>query len=250
MVMAEDALKQCGNLRVKKDALDDYGPSLGGLFVPGGSKGKWLECNVCAEKGVYTRLIDLRYGVSMTFLQECVPVLEKAMRDKGYMTFFDCLYYLRNMLRDDAAADGKLIRYIYDRHSYFLIDEFQDTSFKEWNNFLPLFRNAMAQSLDTSVLIVGDVKQSIYRWRGSDWKLLDSTVPDEFPKYEEEVLDTNYRSLANVVEFNNAYFEAAAGVIDGINGDGVGLAAFHSSNGFAKGIAIRLRCQLIVFVLK
>ena len=74
-------------------------------------------------------------------------------------------------------------------------------------NFSPLLCNSNSQGGEN--LIVGDVKQSIYRWRGSDWKLLDQTVPEEFPEFEEEVLDTNYRSLANVVEFNNAYFETA-----------------------------------------
>ena len=207
------ALKQFGNLRVKKDALDDYGPSLGGLFVPGGSKGKWLECNVCAEKGVYTRLIDLRYSVSMTFLQECVPVLEKAMRDKGYMTFFDCLYYLRNMLRDDAEAEGKLIRYIYDRHSYFLIDEFQDTNPMQAEIFFYLSsEHPVPQWYDCvprqgSLFIVGDPKQSIYRFRSADVASF-LRVKELFEKCGGEILSLsrNFRSTREVCRYFNRVF--------------------------------------------
>ena len=58
-----------------------------------------------------------------------------------------------------------------NRYDRFMIDEFQDTSTREWENFLPLLGNAMAQSEQTSVLIVGDIKQSIYRWRGGDWEI-------------------------------------------------------------------------------
>lgn len=57
-------------------------------------------------------------------------------------------------------------------YSHFMIDEFQDTSAMQWENFLPLLRNATAQSETTPVMLVGDVKQSIYRWRGGDWSIL------------------------------------------------------------------------------
>ena len=88
----------------------------------------------------------------------------------------------------------------------FMIDEFQDTSVKEWNNFLPLLRNAMAQSEDTSVLIVGDVKQSIYRWRGGDWRILGGDVERSLDDSKSVPLDNNWRSLPNIVTFNNNLF--------------------------------------------
>jgi ATP-dependent exoDNAse (exonuclease V) beta subunit len=88
----------------------------------------------------------------------------------------------------------------------FMIDEFQDTSAKEWNNFLPLLRNAMSQSTDTSVLIVGDIKQSIYRWRGGDWRILGGEVAEKLPDSERVPLKNNWRSLPNIVEFNNSLF--------------------------------------------
>ena len=110
----------------------------------------------------------------MDFLNSCVPHLVKAMRDEGKMTFFDYLFYLREMLRKDAEKDGKLIQYIYDRHSYFLIDEFQDTNPLQAEIFFYLASaNPNSQWKECvprpgSLFIVGDPKQSIYRFRGAD----------------------------------------------------------------------------------
>ena len=89
-----------------------------------------------------------------------------------------------------------------------MIDEFQDTSMVQWGNFKKLLDNAMAQG---GSLIVGDVKQSIYRWRGGDWKLLNN-IEGQFPNggYEVKTLATNYRSMRNVVAFNNAFFPKMA----------------------------------------
>ena len=68
-----------------------------------------------------------------------------------------------------------------NRYENFMIDEFQDTSIIQWNNFRPLIENSMAEGFDN--LVVGDVKQSIYRWRNSDWqilgKVLDSQIDND-----------------------------------------------------------------------
>ncbi len=87
--------------------------------------------------------------------------------------------------------------------SRFLIDEFQDTSHTQWGNFVPLLQNALAQSSGEPVLLVGDIKQSIYRWRGGDWRILSEQVPRLFGEAVEKPLATNFRSLRQVVEFNN-----------------------------------------------
>ena len=96
-----------------------------------------------------------------------------------------------------------------NRFEHFMIDEFQDTSVKEWENFLPLLQNAMAQSEATSVLIVGDIKQSIYRWRGGDWKILHGEAQQALGAGDTqvEVLRENWRSLPAVVAFNNRIIE-------------------------------------------
>ena len=105
--------------------------------------------------------------------------------------------------------------FIYEKagnvFSRFMIDEFQDTSMQQWENFVPLLENAVAQAEDSPVLLVGDVKQSIYRWRGGDWRILGHRVGERFGAPEEATLETNYRSLKTVVEFNNRIVGACVG---------------------------------------
>ena len=95
---------------------------------------------------------------------------------------------------------------------HIMIDEFQDTSTVQWQNFKVLLEETMSHE-HTENLIVGDVKQSIYRWRSGDWRLL-SGITSQFPQPSQQLdirtLDTNYRSYHNVVRFNNAFFLAAA----------------------------------------
>ncbi|MFI3306400.1 MAG: UvrD-helicase domain-containing protein [Rikenellaceae bacterium] len=99
-----------------------------------------------------------------------------------------------------------------NRYSRFMIDEFQDTSRREWNNFTPLLRDAIAQSRpdENPILIVGDIKQSIYRWRGGDWRILHSDAERELGQKNSEVINMvdNYRSLPNIVRFNNEMIES------------------------------------------
>ncbi len=88
-----------------------------------------------------------------------------------------------------------------------MIDEFQDTSRMQWDNFRLLLVEGLSQGADS--LIVGDVKQSIYRWRGGDWRILESLDKQlPFP-VRTETLKTNRRSAPCVVEFNNRFFSKA-----------------------------------------
>ena len=91
-----------------------------------------------------------------------------------------------------------------------MIDEFQDTSTIQWRNFHVLLAEAMSHE-HTSNLIVGDVKQSIYRWRSGDWRLLNG-IENQFSEQQIETrnLQTNYRSQRRVIAFNNAFFRHAA----------------------------------------
>ena len=99
---------------------------------------------------------------------------------------------------------------------HIMIDEFQDTSTIQWQNFKVLLQEAMSHE-GSSNLIVGDVKQSIYRWRNGDWRLL-AGIKNEFPHadqlIEERPLDINYRSTRNIIDFNNAFFKTAAMIED------------------------------------
>ncbi len=109
-----------------------------------------------------------------------------------------------------------------ERYNHFLIDEFQDTSTLQFINLLPLLDNSLAQGHRN--LLVGDAKQSIYRFRGGEASLI-SNLPnlnvdndnELFTAYkhtlhrnfEDNVLNSNYRSKREVIEFNNYFFEAA-----------------------------------------
>ncbi len=147
------------------------------------------------------------YGLGVA--GELQKTFAELVREKNVL----CIDDSNTLLRD--IIDGSDAPFVYEklgvRYEHFLLDEFQDTAKVQWMNFSPLLHNSDASGGQN--LIVGDVKQSIYRWRGSDWNLLESEVPGEFHEVEEEVLDTNYRSLANVVGFNNAFFKASAEVI-------------------------------------
>ena len=108
--------------------------------------------------------------------------------------------------------DGCETPFIYERigmylHN-FLLDEFQDTSRMQWENLLPLVRNGLANGHDS--LIIGDVKQSIYRFRNSDPQLLHSQLAVDFSndsiKYNKG-RSINWRSARNIVHWNNAFFQ-------------------------------------------
>ena len=93
---------------------------------------------------------------------------------------------------------------------HIMIDEFQDTSRLQWANLRHLF--CETASTDNSSMIVGDVKQGIYRWRGGDWNALAHFTDDEYTEIKH--LERNYRSGERIVRFNNALFVRAAQVLD------------------------------------
>ncbi len=103
--------------------------------------------------------------------------------------------------------------YIYERigekyHHYF-IDEFQDTSVLQWNNLKPLIENQLSQS--GNALIVGDSKQSIYRWRGGDpEQFMSLSSTGDYLPFQTENLETNYRSFKEIINFNNSFYQSAA----------------------------------------
>ena len=151
---------------------------------------------------------------------------------------FDALSKEKNIMslaESDAVLkdiiNGSDTPFIYEklgvRLENFLLDEFQDTSRIQWDNMWPLLKDSQSHDSyydsgeETTYpysLIVGDVKQSIYRWRGSDWQLLDGEVEDEFKKDNatvmQTVLEDNYRSLPSIVEFNNCFFPFMAQKLD------------------------------------
>ena len=102
-----------------------------------------------------------------------------------------------------------------ERYRHFFIDEFQDTSEMQWQNLIPLIDNALSGQDDFgqkgTLMIVGDPKQSIYRWRGGKAEqfieLSKDQNPFSNPEKKLEHLDKNYRSYSQVIEFNNDFFQ-------------------------------------------
>lgn len=109
--------------------------------------------------------------------------------------------------------------FIYERigekFKHYFIDEFQDTSTKQWENLIPLIDNAISgQNLKGetgSAMLVGDAKQAIYRWRGGKAEqFIDLYTGQQQPfhiKQKVENLPANYRSLETIVSFNNSFFK-------------------------------------------
>ena len=166
----------------------------------------------------FTALFDKPYRAYVTAQTICGQIYGLGVAD-ALRTAFGEVQKEKNVISIDDSntilrgiIDGTDTPFIYEklgvRFDDFLLDEFQDTSEIQWENFLPLLINS--EATDGHSLVVGDVKQSIYRWRGSDWDLLGSRVQEKFPSAETRVLDGNFRTCREIVEFNNGFFAFAA----------------------------------------
>ena len=134
---------------------------------------------------------------------------DELLREKNVLSLDDSNSLLKDII------DGTDTPFIYEklgvRFDNFLLDEFQDTSRVQWENFRPLLENSNASGKES--LVVGDVKQSIYRWRGSDWNLLRKRLQEELGEVSTRNLDVNWRSPKAIVDFNNRFFEFASGTV-------------------------------------
>ena len=159
------------------------------------------------------KLLSRQIG-SLGIASELFKEFQKLLKEKNVLSIDDSNVILKDII------DGSDAPFIYEklgvRFEHFLLDEFQDTSRVQWENFKPLIANSDSEGFEN--LLVGDVKQSIYRWRGSDWSLMAREVSEEFPDAEEESLKGNWRSLRNIVGFNNEFFPYAAGRLDSMHG--------------------------------
>lgn len=112
-----------------------------------------------------------------------------------------------------------------------MIDEFQDTSRMQWENFHLLLEESLAQKEGS--LIVGDIKQSIYRWRNGDWKILAGLNEDKTLRVRECTLGTNWRSEARIIHFNNEIFTAACNVLNQRYEDEMGEPCIQLQNAYS-----------------
>jgi len=146
---------------------------------------------------------------SLGLAGEFYDEFDRMVKEKNVMCLDDSNTILEKIIADSEAP------FVYEklgvRYKHFLLDEFQDTSYIQWKNFLPLLRESDAGGNEN--LIVGDIKQSIYRWRDSDWTLLGQEVQKQFPKAQVIPSRYNWRSLDVVRNFNNEFFNFAANVL-------------------------------------
>lgn len=139
--------------------------------------------------------------------QEFYKKYEEVKQERSVISIDESTYLLKDII------DGSDAPFVYEklgvRYQHFLLDEFQDTSVVQWENFRPLMANSLSAGYKN--IIVGDIKQSIYRFRNSDWKLLAKKVGEDFPgAIAERPLTENWRSCAEIVNFNNSFFTKAA----------------------------------------
>lgn len=177
------------------------------LMNPQGRRWKEYRTARMVEKVIFT------LGLAEEFYSKLAIIEE----EKGVISLDEST----NLLRD--IIDGSDAPFIYEklgvRFNHFLLDEFQDTSVVQWENFKPLLANSVSEGYNN--IIVGDVKQSIYRWRNSDWNLLDKEIEDNFKgKVKVITLKENWRSTQSIVDFNNGFFPFAA--------DNLGLSTIYA----------------------
>lgn len=147
---------------------------------------------------------------SFGLLMEIKDNLNEFLDTNNLIQISETSYLLKSIIGDDDTP------FIFERMGTYLenylIDEFQDTSKMQWSVMYPLLNESIASDKDS--LIIGDAKQSIYRFRNADPSLITSEVPKQFPDYKgagSSIKDnTNWRSDQNIVEFNNFFFNALA----------------------------------------
>ena len=171
-----------------------------------------------ALSDIYTRSIYLntliqvsQYVYALGILGDLSERILDLTDEKNLFLLSDSSRFLRGLIGNNPTP------FIYEKTGNFidhiLLDEFQDTSIFQWENFQPLMNHTLSYSKEN--MIVGDVKQSIYRWRNSDWKIMAEEIENEFKEFpiEHKQLNTNWRSTKHIVHFNNALFTEASKMI-------------------------------------
>ena len=162
----------------------------------------------------YTLLLSktLKYWTPRLILQQIEQGLEQLQNEKEIRLLGEFNHKISSLVQAEEAP------YIYarlgERYRHYFLDEFQDTSTLQWSNLVPLIGNALeSESLageQGSLVLVGDPKQAIYRWRGGDIaqfiRLLNKDSKPFQIEAELKKLEINYRSDEAIVSFNNSFF--------------------------------------------
>ena len=156
------------------------------------------------------RLVLSRFN-ALCMLRDIADMMERIAGENNHFLLAKTPKLFYDLVEDSDAP------FVFEKAGttfhHILIDEFQDTSRLQWLNFKKLLVNGIASGRHN--MLVGDVKQSIYRFRGGDFRILHhigSEVPHLHPQFVS--LDTNYRSAREVIAFNNAFFPEAARLME------------------------------------
>ncbi|MCK4561398.1 MAG: UvrD-helicase domain-containing protein [Flavobacteriaceae bacterium] len=153
----------------------------------------------------------LKNLIPLAILNSISKALEEIKTDNNIRLNAEFNQIISKHLREEPAA------FIYEKlgekFKHYFIDEMQDTSVLQWENLIPLIDNALSEE-NSSLLLVGDAKQAIYRWRGGkaeqfiDLSIEGNTIANNpFQVYKElKNLEINYRSYSEIVNFNNHFF--------------------------------------------
>lgn len=157
---------------------------------------KWNSYKAVSEK-IFV------YGV----LDAINRLLKSYRTNKNLFLLGDMGALLAKIIQDNDAPF--ILEKVGSRYEHIFVDEFQDTSDTQWKNILPLIKNALSEG--GKAMIVGDVKQSIYRWRGGNLNLLLTQIKNDLQGHtiRDEGLRTSYRSTRSIVDFNNVIFDWA-----------------------------------------
>ncbi len=169
-------------------------------------------------KDYFSATLSLSHLSQLRLLEYIDEKVREIEGDAGRFTLSSTPALLSKMIEGSDAP------FIFEKIGTFInnvmIDEFQDTSRMQWNNFKKLLFEKLASG--GKGLLVGDIKQSIYRWRNGDWKILYGIEKEpDLQRFniKPEPLDTNFRSYGVIVDFNNAFFPVAAKLLDQIKPD-------------------------------
>lgn len=154
--------------------------------------------------------MSLRYLNNLQLLMRIDSEVREQNLNHNRFLLSDTNALLHSIIREGDAS------FVYEKIGTtidtVMIDEFQDTSRMQWENFHLLLEESLAQKEGS--MIVGDIKQSIYRWRNGDWKILAGLDKDRSFRLNSKTLDTNWRSEANIIAFNNDIFTSACRVLN------------------------------------
>lgn len=217
----------------RKDPFSKYSEILGDKKIhKGGDKNKEKidafikDLLIYRENFVTIKLLSDRLGLIKVLLDkilvtkfalELLTNLNKLKQEDDVVFFSDFTREISKIIQSENSVDF-IFEKVGTRYRNFLIDEFQDTSTLQFHNLLPLIHNAMSEGNEN--FIVGDPKQSIYRWRNAnvqqfvtlykDKDISFERLKNDWEKFKENILsqslNVNYRSAKDIVEFNNKIF--------------------------------------------